>query len=137
MLDGQKRGGPYFFLHTSKNGWGQLLSLRPAEREDREIGPGDDVRVVARPPQLDERRVLPRRRLDALDARVKGEHGRPRHAVLQAGPGRLTERLRARRQALVEPVDPPPERDDLLPCQLEARRHARKPNGPALYARPR
>ena len=87
----------------------------PPQREQREVTLGDDVRAVAGPPQLGERRILPRRRLDPLDARVQREQRRSRHAVLQAGPRRPPQRLRARRHSLVERTDPSSESQNLLP----------------------
>ena len=39
------------------------------------------------------------------------------------GPRRPPQRLRARRHPLVEPADPSPERQDLLPSELESRLH--------------
>ena len=64
----------------------------PPEREQREVAPRNDVRVVARPPELGERSVVQRRRPDTRDARVQGEKRRPRHAVLEPCPGRPLER---------------------------------------------
>ena len=65
--------------------------------------------------------MLPGRRLDPLDPRVQREQRGSRHAVLQAGPGRAPQRLRARRQALVERADPSPERQDLPPRDPQSR----------------
>ena len=71
----------------------------PPEREQREVAPRNDVRVVARSPELGERGVVQRRRPDTRDARVQGEKRRPRHAVLQPCPGRPLERGRPRTAA--------------------------------------
>ena len=42
----------------------------PPEREDREVARGDDVHLISRPPELDERRVLPAGRPGSLDPRM-------------------------------------------------------------------
>jgi len=65
-----------------------LVVGQPAQREQREVALGDDVGVVARPPELDQRGIVPGRRLDAFDPCMEGEQRRPRHAVLQACPRR-------------------------------------------------
>ena len=87
----------------------------PPQREQREVGLGNDVGAVARPPELDERGILPCRRLNAGDPRVQREQRRPRHAVLQAGPRRPPQRHRPRRHSLVERTDPTSESQNLLP----------------------
>ena len=79
----------------------------PPEREDREVTRSDDVGAEPRPPQLHERRVLPRVRSGPVDSGMDRQDGRPRHAVLQARPGRAPERRRARWQPLVEGTDGP------------------------------
>ena len=95
---------------------------QPPEREDREIARRDDVRVVPRSPELDERRILPGGRLGPLDARVDREERGSGHAVLQAGPRRTPERAPSAREPLVERADVPPEREDLRPREVEPRR---------------
>ena len=85
------------------------------EREDRSITRGDDVRAEPRPPHLDERRVLPGRRLGPRDAGVDRENCGARHAVLQAGPRCALERGSARRQPLVERSRPASVRQYLRP----------------------
>ncbi len=107
---------------------------KPPEREQREVALGDDIGVVARPPELGERRILPRRRLDPVDPRVQRQQRGSRHAVLQAGPRRPPQRLRALRHPLVEPTDPSPERQDLLPREPESR--SRRHFGRAYPERP-
>ena len=82
---------------------------QPPEREDREVASGDDVRAVSRPPQLDERRVLPPVRLGSLDTRMDREDRRPRHAVLETRPRRTPER-RAPGAAALQRADGPTER---------------------------
>ena len=74
----------------------------PPQREEREVALGDDVGLVPRPPELDERGMLPGRGLDLLDPRVQREERGSRHAVLQAGPRRPPQRLRAFGHSLVE-----------------------------------
>ena len=69
---------------------------QPPEREDREVTGRHDVRVVPRSPELDERWILPRRRLGPLDARMDREERGSGHAVLQAGPCCPPERRRPR-----------------------------------------
>ena len=96
---------------------------------------GDDVGAVARPPQLGERGILPRRRLDPVDPRVQREQRGSRHAVLQAGPRRPPQRLRARRQPLVEPTDPSSERQDLPPREPESRLHRNRPASLQAHSR--
>ena len=44
---------------------------KPPEREQREVPLRDDIGAVPRAPELGERGVLPRRRLDTLDPRVQ------------------------------------------------------------------
>ena len=95
----------------------------PPQREQREVTLWNDVGAVARPPELGERRIIPRRRLDPVDARVQREQCRPRHAVLQARPRSAPQRLRALRHSLLEPTDPSSERQNLLPCEPKSRRH--------------
>src|SRR5438105_2699578 len=92
---------------------------QPPERETREVPCRDDVRAVTRPPELDERRVLPGRRLGPLDARMNGEQRSARHAVLQARPRRTPERAPSAWEPLVECADVPPEREDLRPREFE------------------
>src|SRR5215211_5471506 len=46
-----------------------------------------------------------------------------RHAVLQAGPRRPPQRLRADRHSLLEPTDPSPERQNLPPGEPDSRVH--------------
>ena len=96
---------------------------QPTEREDRPITRGDDVSVEPRPPQLDERRVLPRGRLGPRNASVNRENCGARHAVLQARPRRALERGSARRQPLVERSRPASVRQYLRPGEVERRRH--------------
>src|SRR4029079_12597069 len=86
----------------------------PPEREQREVAPRNDVRVVARPPELGERSVVQRRWSYTRDARVQGERRRPRLAVRHPRPGRPLERGGPWWQPLVERADPPAEREDLL-----------------------
>jgi hypothetical protein len=108
---------------------GQVLRDTPSpnlirespEREDRDVACRDHVRVMTRPPELDERRVLPGRRLGPLDARMDREERSARHAVLQACPRRKPERAPSAREPLVECADVPPEREDLCPREFEPR----------------
>src|SRR6266511_2155192 len=79
----------------------------------------NDIRAVPRPPHLHERRVLPDRRVRALDTRVDREERSTRHAVLQAGPRRTPQRVSAGRKTFVECADAPPERQDLRPRQVD------------------
>src|SRR3712207_1880877 len=90
------------------------------EREQREVLLRDDIRAVPRPPELGERGVVQRRRLHAVEARVEGEERRARHAVLQAGPRGPSKRIRSQRNALLEPADSTPEREDLPPSEPES-----------------
>src|SRR5439155_21119286 len=89
------------------------LIRQPPESEDRDVPSRDDIRVVTRSPELDERRVSQRRRLGSGDARMDGEERGARHAVLQARPRRTPERARTAWEPLVERVHVPPERKDL------------------------
>ncbi len=89
------------------------------ERERREVDGGDDVHLVPRPPQLDERRVLPARGSGALDPRVDREQRGPRHAVLQARPGRLPQGAGPGWEPLVERTHPAAVGQDLVPCEAE------------------
>ena len=68
--------------------------------------------------------IVPRRRLDPLDARVQREQRRPRHAVLEAGPRRPLQRRRPWRRSFLEPTDPAPERENLLPGELQFGGHS-------------
>ena len=101
---------------------GTGIVRQPPEREDREIARRDDVRVVTRPPQLDERWVVPRGRLGPLDTRMDREERSSGHAVLQAGPRRTPERASSAWEPLVERADVPSEREDLRPREVEPRR---------------
>ncbi len=94
---------------------------QPPEREDREVPCRDDVRAVTRPPHLDERRVLPCRRLGPRDAGMDGEERSAGHAVLQARPRRAPERAPSARKPLVERADVPTKREDLRPREVEPR----------------
>src|SRR5207237_4672657 len=94
---------------------------KPPEREQREVALRDDIGVVTRAPKLGERRMLPRGRLDPLYPRVQREQSGSRHAVLQAGPRRTPQRLRAHWHSLVERADSSSERQDLLSSDPELR----------------
>ena len=67
--------------------------------------------------------MLPGRRLDPAYPRVQREQRGSRHAVLQAGPRRPPQRLRAHRHSLVQRADSSPEGEDLLSRDLESRFH--------------
>jgi hypothetical protein len=92
---------------------------QPSERERGVGARRDDVGGVAQPPDLDERRILPRVRRCRPHASMEGMQGRSRNAVLKPGPGRSSEGGRSRRKALVERTGAAPERDDLLARDLE------------------
>src|SRR4249920_2435082 len=64
-----------------------------------------DIRGIARSPHLDERRVVEHIGRHALDAGMQRVQPGSWHAVLQAGPGRMTEGLWTRRKPLVERLD--------------------------------
>ena len=85
----------------------------PAEREHRNIRGRNDVHAEPRPPYLDERGVLPRGRLGPRHASMDREQRGSRHAVLEAGPRRMPQRVRASWEPLVKRLDLPPEREDL------------------------
>ena len=91
----------------------------PPEREDRDVLRRHNLGAEPGPPQLHERRVLPRVRSGPLNAGMDREDGGPRHAVLEASPGRFPQRCGARRQPLVECPDGPSIGEDLLTRQLE------------------
>ena len=97
----------------------------PAEREDRTVARRHDVHAVARPPDLDERRILPAPWLRPLHPRVDREERRPRHAVRQSRPGRAPQGARTPREPLVERAGAPPEGEDLGARELERRRRHR------------
>jgi len=109
------------------------IAWEPPKPEDREILGGDDVGAEPGPPQLHERRILPRVRTGRLDAGMDREDRRPRHAVLQARPRRAPERPGARRQPLVKSAGGPSEPQDLLARELEPRARDRN----EAVARPR
>src|SRR6185437_4269324 len=94
---------------------------QPREREDGVVASRHDEHAEARPPDLDERRILPGRRARALDAGMDGKDGRPRHAVLQPRPRRLPQGPRTAREPFVERADAPPEGEDLGAGELERR----------------
>lgn len=94
---------------------------KPPQREDREVACRHNVRAVAWPPQLDERRVLPRRWFGPLDARMHREERGSGHAVLQAGPGCAAERAPSGWEAFIERADVPSVCEDLLPSEVETR----------------
>src|SRR6478752_4354181 len=71
---------------------------QPAEGEDRTVARGHDIHAAARPPHLDERRILPARRLCPLHPRVDREESRPRDAVRQSRQGRASQGARASRE---------------------------------------
>ena len=98
------------------------------EREQREVARRHDVAGVARPPQLGQRGMLPRRRLDALEPRVQGQDGRPRHAVLQPRPGRAAHGLLGQRLAPLEAADLPAEGQDLRAGELERAHSTQRPS---------
>ena len=110
---------------------------QPPEREGREIARRDHVDLVARAPQLNERRVLPARRVGPLDPGVDRQERGPRHAVLQARPRRLPQRAPPGREPLVERADPPSEGQDLRSGQREAgpHRHINRPSRRSLRPR--
>jgi hypothetical protein len=95
----------------------------PSQREQREVALGDDIGLIARSPELGERQMLPRRRLDPLDARMQREQRGSRHAVLQTCPRRPPQRLRVPRHSRIEPTDPPSERQDLPSSEPESHLH--------------
>ena len=100
-------------------------SDRPAAVRARtsQIARRDHVDLVPRAPELDERRLVPDHRVGALDPRVDRQHRGPRHAVLQARPGRLAERMLPGGEPLVDRADPPPEGEDLRPGERETGAH--------------
>ncbi len=114
--DGRATGRPD--ARPAGGSWGYPMS---AEREQGEVALRDDVGVVARPPELNERGIRQRRGLNPVDARVERKQSCSRHAVLQAGPRRSPKRLRPHRHPLLEPTDPPPERQNLPPGEPESR----------------
>ena len=89
---------PYGIRRPSRNGVsGRRCPRRPPARPgsvgsrpsvNGAVLRRDDVRAEPRTPQLDERRVLPGRRLGALDARMDRQQRGARHAVRQARPRR-------------------------------------------------
>src|SRR5436309_1659570 len=102
---------------------------QPPEREDREVPCRDDVRVVTRPPDLDERRVFPGRGLGPLDPRMDREQRSAGHAVLQARPRRTPERAPSAWEPLVERADLTAECEDLCAGEAERRPcHVRPPH---------
>ena len=94
---------------------------QPPEREDREVPCRDDVRVVTRPPDLDERRVLPGRGLGPLNTRMDREERSAGHAVLKARPRRTPERAPSAWEPLVERADLTAECEDLGAGEAERR----------------
>src|SRR4029079_10753543 len=82
-----------------------------------------DVGAEPRPPDLDERRILPRPGLRPVDPGMDRDEGRPRHAVRKAAPRRAPQRFRAGRQPPVERPGCAAVAEDLLPRQLDRRRH--------------
>ena len=107
---------------------GAGIVRQPPEREDREVACRDDVRAETRPPELDERWVLPGGRFGPLDARVDREERGSGHAVLQAGPSRTPERAPSGREPLIERADVSSEREDLRAREFEPRaRHITPP----------
>src|SRR5581483_5289426 len=90
-----------------------------ADSEHSVVARRDDVHAEPRPPDLDERGILPRRRARPLDTGVDREQRGPRHAVLQTRPRRLPKRAGAGRKPLVEAGDAPAEGEDLRARQLE------------------
>ena len=75
---------------------------QPPKGEHRSVAFGDHVRAEPWPPQLHQRRVLPAARLGTLDTGMDRQERGPRHAVLQAGPRRGPQRVRTRRESLIE-----------------------------------
>src|SRR5262249_5779778 len=98
-----------------------LVVGEPGEREQGVVARGHDEDAEPRPPDLDERRILPGRRPGPFDARVDREERRPRHAVLQSRPGRFPKGTCAAWEALVERSDALPEGENLRACELERR----------------
>ncbi len=95
---------------------------QPCVGEERQVRRGDDVDLVARPPHLYERRVVPRDMRRALDACVDGQQRSARHAVLHPGPRGPAQRPLPSGEPLGELTGALPERKDLLTRDLE--RHA-------------
>jgi hypothetical protein len=104
-----------------------LVGERP-QREHGKVAGGDDEDVAPRPPQLDQGRVLPRRRPGLLHPGMDRQQGASWHAVLQPRPRRAPKRAppgasrwssaptdphRFRSPRLPRTVQPRP----LLPCQ--------------------
>jgi len=112
--EGVEAGGEVFRDPPAARGVRQ-----PPGREDREVACRYDIRAEARPPELNERRVLPGGRASPLDTRMDRKERRTRHAVLQARPGRTPEGTRAGREPFVERADAPSERQDLRPREVE------------------
>ena len=123
---------------------GQVLGSPPPlrivgespQREHRKVAGRDDVCAVARPPDLDVRGIAPAGRVRAFDPGMHRQQRGARHAVLEARPGRLSERVASGWKPLVERADAPPEAEDLLPGQDEPRAHrlnptTRDPSSPA------
>src|SRR5215212_609314 len=81
---------------------------------------------MSRTPELDERRVLPRRWLGALDPRVDRQQGGSRHAVLESGPRGAAKRPTSGWEPLVERADVSPERQDLRAGEGESSVHDRR-----------
>jgi hypothetical protein len=105
----------------------RVVRERP-EREDRAVAYGDDEDVEPRPPELDERWVLPRGRFGPLDTCVDRQERGSRHAVLQPCPRRPPKGAPSGWEPLVERADVSPERDDLQPGDVEPRPgHAASP----------
>jgi hypothetical protein len=102
----------------------------PPEREHGPIGRRDDVCAEPGTPDLDELRVLQRRRPGLLDPRVDGQERSAGHAVLETGP-RSAEGGRLGRESLVERAGLASEGEDLRARKGEAgRRH-----GPSVACR--
>src|SRR5262245_61579810 len=88
---------------------------QPPEREDGKVTSRNDIRVVSRSPELDERLGLQTGCPDSLDARMDREERCSGHAVLQTCPRRPLQRTRPGGELLVESGDAPSERGDLRP----------------------
>jgi hypothetical protein len=98
----------------------RIVVRKPRDGEHPSVAFGDDVGAETRSPHLHQRWVLPAPGLGPLDPSMDRQERGARHAVLQPDPSRGPERIRTRREPLVEAAGASSKRQDLLTGEIES-----------------
>ena len=96
----------------------RVIGQRP-EGEDGHVPGGDHKDAVPRPPQLNQRGVLPGAGIGSRHARMDGQQRGAGHAVLQPGPGGPPQGIRPAGTADVQAAGVAPEGQDLGAGQVK------------------